>query len=209
MINIKECFDNKIAELETHFLNFPWENKELVCKWLNQKYYLTQNSTRYLALSASLVKLEDSQEFKWWAHHLEEEMDHDKTILKDLKNLGYTKQAPIMPETRALIASQYYDIQKNGADALLGYSLLLEGLSCKLCSVLGEKIQKFHGVKSIYLHLHAEVDQGHYAEGVKRIENLSEERKQIILDNLEMMASLYVSFLRATQVETRGNEVAA
>ncbi len=193
MNTMKQIFDYHINLICQEVDVFPWENKELVCKWLNQQYYLVRNSTRYIALAASQVPLEDNQDFKWWAHHLSEEMDHDKTILKDLKVLGRLELDPIFPETRAIIAAQYYDITTFGADALIGYALSLEGLSVARCGIVNKHLEKHHQMKSGYLHLHGEVDIDHYSLGIKRIEDFSPERKKIILQNLEMMSALYLN----------------
>lgn len=195
-MNIKGIFDSRIEELAKAIDVFPWEEKNLYCQWMNQQFYLVQNSSRYLALAASLVKVEDSKEFHWWIHHLKEELDHDKTLLRDLRELGRDKLDPIFPEIRAIVGAQYYDLQKYGPDALLGYALMLEGLSVRCCSRVADRVEKAHGGKATYLRLHANVDQDHYAEGTARIANISPERQQIVIQNLEMMFALYLNFLK-------------
>ena len=86
---MKELFDYQISLICQEVDAFDWSDRDLLCKWLSQQFYLVQNSTRYIALAASKVPLDDSQDFRWWSHHLAEEQDHDKTILKDLKNLKW------------------------------------------------------------------------------------------------------------------------
>lgn len=195
-MSVRKIFDAKIDEIAKSIDELCWENKDAYCQWLNQQYYLVQNSTRYLAMAASLVSLNDHEEFRWWAHHLREELDHDKTLLRDMKVLGWTDLQPVCPEVRAMVGAQYYDLQKNGQDALLGYALMLEGLSVKRCTVIAERVEKAHGKKATYLRLHADVDQGHYPEGIARVEQLSPERQATIVENLEMMGSLYLSFMK-------------
>lgn len=195
-MKIKELFDFKITEIAQASDQIDWNDKETYCKWMNQQYYLVQNSSRYLAFAASLVNVEKHDDFHWWLHHLREELDHDKTLLKDMKSLGWVQLEPIMPEIRAMVGSQYYDLQKHGPDSLLGYALLLEGLSTIRCAVIAEKVEKAHGGKSTYLRLHGAVDLDHYPAGIAAVEKFSLERQAVVIQNLEMMASLYLNFVR-------------
>jgi hypothetical protein len=118
-------------------------------------------------------------------------------LLKDMLTQGYEPQDEPMPEVRALIGSQYYDIQKNGPDALLGYALLLEGLSCRQCNKVTERVEKVHGGRSTYLRLHGKVDEDHYPQGLKRVEAMPADRQKVVLDNLHMSAKLYTHILAA------------
>ena len=122
MKKITYWFETYLDQISSVIDKFPFENKAAYCSFMNQQYYLVRNSTRYLALAASMVDLDKSEEFRWWSHHLAEETDHDKTLLKDMRALGHDLLEEILPETRALLGAQYFDIQKNGPDALLGYA---------------------------------------------------------------------------------------
>ena len=86
--SFEQSFEQNIGELVKLIDRYPFEDKMAYCGWLNQQYLLVQNSTRYLALAASTVKVDQSDEFRWWAHHLSEELDHDKTLFNDMKALG-------------------------------------------------------------------------------------------------------------------------
>lgn len=194
-MELKKMFTNQIDKLTQLADELRFEDKEFLFHWYSQQYHLVRNSSRYLAFAASKVSLSSAKEFKNWAHHLTEEIDHDLLILKDIQNLGFKEVASILPETRALVAAQYYDIDVNGPNALLGYALLLEGLSCAKCKDLSVRIEKAHSVKSLYLNLHAEVDQEHYPEGIEQVMTLSESEKKIVADNLLMAASLYQSII--------------
>lgn len=194
-MKIKEMFDSKVAEIARMSDMIDWNNKVLYCKWLNQQYYLIQNTSRYLALAASMVKLEKNEEFNNFIHHLNEELDHDKAILKDMRALGWTELEPVSPQIRALIASQYYDIQANGPESLMGYALMLEGLSVARCKTIADVVERAHGKKSTYLRLHESADSDHYPEGIARVEKMPVDRQAVVIQNLEMMADLYVNFL--------------
>lgn len=191
---IKSKFEKQITKLNKLLDIYPFENKDAYCDWMNQQYYLIQNSTRYLALALSLIQPENSSEFKWWCKHLNEEMDHDKSILRDLKILNYVELKPLTPEMRAVISAQYEDLRKNGPDALLGYILFLEGASSTKCSRLAERIESAHGGKSTYMRLHADADLEHFNQGIERILSFPSNRQDIIIQNLEMMSYLYLSF---------------
>lgn len=209
MKTVSEWFNYYIDEISKIIDSYPFEDRGAYGRWLNQQFYLVQNSTRYLALAASLVDVNDSAEFRWWTHHLKEEVDHDKTVLADMKSIGYESKDEPLPETRALIGSQYFDIQKNGPDTLLGYALLLEGLSCKRCMPVAKRVEKAHGKKSVYLRLHGEVDQDHYPQGLKRVESMPPERQKTVLDNLHMSARLYIHLLNSLAERARQNKNAA
>lgn len=198
MNNLEVLFQKRIDVLEEKILSYPFENKEMYCKWLSQQFYLVENSTRYLALSASKIATQAREEFSDWAHHLNEELDHDALVLKDLKKLNYEQRDPILPITRAIVATQYYDIERYGANALLGYALMLEGLSCRVCEVLANRVEAAHGKGSaVYLRLHASVDQEHFPEGLAKIRTLPESQAQIVAMNLETMFELYVGMLES------------
>jgi hypothetical protein len=198
MNSLEALFEEKIAILEEKILAYPIENREMYCKWLCQQFFLVENSTRYLTLSASKVPTESREEFREWVHHLGEELDHDALVLKDLKKLDYNHRDPILPLTRAIVATQYYDIEKYGQNALLGYALMLEGLSCRVCEPLADRAEAAHGKgTAIYLRLHANVDKEHYPEGLVKIRSLPADQAQIVAMNLETMFELYVGVLES------------
>ena len=189
---LKNLFFIAIDALEKKFEAFPLEDKEIYRRWMNQQFYLVQNSTRYLALSASKVSPSESKEFREWVGHLSEELDHDQLILHDLKKMGTPHSDRMAPITRALIYTQYQDIIENGPNALLGYALMLEGLSCKICGKLADRVESSHGKgTATYLRFHAKVDAEHFPEGLKKVAELSVEQAKIVANNLEVMFSLY------------------
>lgn len=208
MINLKAQFDQRIESLEKTLLEMPWEYREFYAWWANQQYFLIQHTTRYLTLCASKTDLDASAEFRWWSHHLSEEMGHDIVLLKDLEKLGHKFINEPLPEVRAIIAAQYYEIEKYGPDAQLGWALMLEGLSVRVCDIMAERIEKSIGEgMTKYLRMHGKADGDHYPEGISRIENLSDHRKSIILRNLEMSASLYEYFTLRIRKDVEENSL--
>jgi hypothetical protein len=201
-MDIAAAFQQEIQQISDLLKTFPFEDRAVCGRWLNQQFYLVQNSSRYLALSAARVKVGDRGEFNWWAHHLKEETDHDRTLLRDMQALGHDPVDPMLPETQALIAFQYHGITEHGGDALLGYALLLEGLSCRDCLPVAERIERALGIKSSYLHLHGTVDLEHYPQGIQRLTNFAPPRKSVILNSLRVSAALYVHLLNTLNVRS-------
>ena len=184
---------NSIIEL---YDAYPFENKGAYGCYLNQQYFLIRYSTRLLALSASMINTTESNEFRWWVKHLQEEIDHDLTILNDMSAIGYTFSDECEPVVRGLSLALFEDIRRHGQDALLGYALMLEGFSMKRCAILADRIKKAYGTGFSYLKLHAVADEKHFPQGIARIDSFPTHRKQIILDNLHMSAHLYRDFLK-------------
>lgn len=196
MINLEQEFNVRINELSKKILDYPFDNKMMYCRWLNQQFYLIQNTTRYLALSASKVNVNEPKVFEEWAHHLDEEMNHDLFITRDLKFMGYTEYEPMKPITRAIIATQYHDIEQYGPNGLLGYAHLLEGISCIICAPIADLVEKKYGKRSgTYLRLHASVDIEHFADGKEKIYSLPQEEAEVVFKNLDTMFPLYCTML--------------
>lgn len=186
---------SKIVELTK---NLDFENKAYYVDFLSQQFHLIQNSTRYIALAAANTPVECHDDFNRWAHHLSEELDHDKGILLDLKKLGILQPLPALTETKAMINNQYYAIEKKGADSLFGYALMLEGLSLQCCGPINTRVKSAHGYESTYLKMHSTADEKHFPAGIKYIETISSSRKEIIKENVEIMSQLYMYLLIAT-----------
>lgn len=208
-MNLSIAFEEQINLLDSVFDNFPVEDKAAYVDWLSQQFFLVQRSTRYLALAASMVETTKHKEFRDWVNHLADELDHDLVVLKDLRFLGFDHQSTKpLPEVRALTLAMQQDIETNGPNALFGYMLMLEGLSCKACQKLADRAQSAHGGANSYLKLHAKVDEDHYPEGLKQVNSLSENQKQVVLDNLQMSATLYLSFMYALTLRAEARVLA-
>ncbi len=197
-MSILKEFQEEIDRLSVVIKEVPFENKDFYCQWMNQHYHLIQHTTRYLALCASKVDVENEKEFNWWTEHLKEEEGHDIIFIEDMQSLGHVSMAPPLPEVKALLASQYYEIQQNGPDAHLSYALLLEGLSCEVCEPMAIRIENAMDTKATkFLRLHSTIDQDHFPMGIKRIEDeFTEDRKKVVLSTLETTSTLYQHLLQ-------------
>jgi hypothetical protein len=98
--------------------------------------------------------------------HVDEELDHDQTLLGDLETLGFARATVLermpSPAVAALVGSQYYWILHHHPVTFLGYVALMEGypptpeLIETLIARTGYPAEAFR----TYLE-HAELDPGH------------------------------------------------
>jgi hypothetical protein len=192
---LRTRFEEKITLISNLLDKYPFEDAKACHRYFSQQYYLIQNSTRYEAIGASLLPLDIKDEFKHRITHLTGEFNHDDLIISDLIQIGFNALEPMYPQTRALIECTYYELQKYGADALFGISLLLEGLSTRQCAKVGQRMLRAFDFHSQYLEIHDEADAEHYPETMQMVEAYSAERKEVIVNNLELSFCLYKSMI--------------
>ncbi len=192
---LRSAFEAKITVISDLLDKYPFEDAKACHRFFSQQFYLIQNSTRYEAIGASLLPLDIKEEFKHRIQHLTGEFNHDDLIIEDLKQIGFNTLDAMYPQTRALVECTYYELQKYGADALFGISLLLEGLSTRQCAKVGRRMFKAFDFHSQYLSVHDEADAEHYPETMKMVEAYTPERKQVILNNLDLSFVLYKSMI--------------
>lgn len=196
-MTLNQAFEAKIEELSRTMDEYPFEDRYAAHRYFSQQYYIIQNATRYEAIGASLLPLDNKEEFRHRIMHLTGEFNHDDLIIKDLARMGCDGLLPIFPQTRALIACTYHELQTRGPDALFGISLLLEGLSTRQCDKVANRIQKVFGFDPQYLRIHDEADAVHYPETMGMVMSFTRERQQVVLDNLELSSFLYKSIVEA------------
>jgi hypothetical protein len=98
--------------------------------------------------------------------HVDEELDHDETLLGDLELLGLPRPAVLermpSPTVAALVGGQYYWILHHQPVAFLGYVALMEGYppTPELIELLVERTGYPRESFRTYLE-HAELDPGH------------------------------------------------
>ncbi|KHD87672.1 MAG: hypothetical protein OM95_13045 [Bdellovibrio sp. ArHS] len=185
--------DREIKALGDKIMDCPWENPEFYKGWLAQTYYLIRHTTKFLALSAARLPVDDRDHHYAMIHHIQEELNHDFMPLKDLENLGGTlEQYPELPETEMLRQLQYYWIEFENPLSLCGYAFLLEGAAKFHGPRLLEVLEQHYGKKAtVHLRVHSVVDQDHYEEGKKFLETLSEKDCDYIAKNLLQASVLY------------------
>jgi Iron-containing redox enzyme len=98
--------------------------------------------------------------------HVDEELQHDETLLGDLKVLGLDRSSVVermpSPAVAGLVGSQYYWILHHHPVAFLGYVALMEGYppTPELIEMLIERTGYPREAFRTYVE-HAELDPGH------------------------------------------------
>lgn len=134
---------------------------------LNTLFHQVYNSSSSFALAGAMC---DSRYFKireYLLHHAEEEQDHWKWIIQNLRDTGYTGADPreVFPSfaTQAYISFAMFLAHKQPV-ARLAMGYVLEGLSGQLGIEYGQKaaIQlKLSREQMSFFLLHGELDKGH------------------------------------------------
>lgn len=194
---LADLIDREIKKLGETLQHSPWDKKEFYKGWLAQTYYLIRHTTKFLALSAARLPVDERNHHYVMLHHIEGELNHDFMPLKDLQNLGGNIQDyRELPETEMIRQLQYYWIEFENPLALCGYAFLLEGAAKYYGPSLLEMLEKNYGkAATVHLRVHAVVDQDHYEEGKKFLEGLSEKDCEVIAKNLQQSSLLYVRMM--------------
>jgi len=103
---------------------------------------------------------------EYLAEHVDEELNHDETLLDDLELLGVkrssVRERMPSPEAAALVGSQYYWIRHFHPVSFLGYVAVMEGYppTSELIETLVERTGFPRTAFRAYVE-HAELDPGH------------------------------------------------
>jgi len=191
--DLTDAFKRGIDKIGEAVDRFPYENEESYRMWLAQTYYLVRHTTRLLTLSAARVPIEQRDVHYSLIEHLRQEENHDLFLVKDLKKLGSEPMKyPELPETRLVRNNQYYWITFGSHHALLGYSLLLEGLAAtRIPDVLRRLEAGDLGHAASFLRLHGEVDLEHYQHGLEHLKDCPHGERPALLANLEETLLVY------------------
>ena len=169
-----------------------FRDREYYAWWLSQTYHFVRHSTSLLGLA--LPHLRDEKLRTVFEHHLGEESRHDLLALKDIETLGQTLQVPSR-FTEAFYQSQYYRIQFQGGEALLGYILFLENLAVTWGKDIYEDLNSVYPKSLLFLRVHAEEDVSHVSRAIALVEDLPSQTQQIIEENLKYSHELYLAML--------------
>ena len=191
--DVQKIFEATVAGFEKTMLNFPWENEKAYAEWIAQTYYLVRHTTRLLSLAAAYTPLDQRELHYMFIEHLSEEEHHDLFLQKDLKSMNCNlNDFQEMTATQLIHQTQYYWIAQQNVCGLLGYALLLEGVSAIFGPKIYPRVLNAYGTKgTTFIKLHVEVDQGHYAEGLKLLQQIKSSDIPAVMDNLKQSAFLY------------------
>ncbi len=209
-------FEEKVEEVACVLNEFPWQNREAYCMWLTQTYYLVRHTTRLLCLAAAKTPIENREMHYEWLTHLKEEKNHDLPILKDLKALGRTIEGAVeFEETQLLINNQYHWLSVGTDVSLLGYALMLEGLSVKCIPSMLKSLEAAELENaSSFIKLHGHIVEGHYPAGLDLLTKITSPKIQNeIMDNLKQTSLIYSKIYRriseSAQIKVSNNSRAA
>ncbi|MGE3973374.1 MAG: iron-containing redox enzyme family protein [Bdellovibrionales bacterium] len=194
----KKIYEKNLSQLMKSCDEFPWHLKEAYAAWLVQTFHLVKHTTRFIALTSARMPFERNDIHYDLVNHFREEKGHDRMAADDLKNIGYeTTDFPELPETQAIVRSQYYAIDYLHPFAHFGYSFCFEGLAVKKAGDISKAVNKHLKAKNCttFLDLHAEVDVAHFTHAFEILKNIGWEETQQIVANLELSCSLYESLL--------------
>jgi hypothetical protein len=190
---MKSLLEPKLKAASAVVQTYDFSNKRAYANWLAQTYYFVRHSTPMLALSAG-HSVNNREYHNRCITHLSEEKGHDKMILNDLKQLGYSiNEFPELVSTQALYQSQYYWIQHKGPTSFLGYIAFLEGLSIFCGPTVLKKSTGLAG--KTFLKLHAEEDVDHLDKAYAIVASLPEAEQMLAIQNFELSAHLYLGMI--------------
>ncbi len=166
-----------------------FSNKLQYALWLAQAYYLVRHSTPLLAICCGRA-IENRRFHLRCISHLGEEKGHDRLLLNDLKQLGYSiQQFPEFASTSAFYQTQYFWIEHVNPVSFLGYIYVLEALAVGRGEKKAHEARAFHA--DSFLKLHASEDTGHLEHAMELVKSFSEEDQRQILKNANQSASIY------------------
>lgn len=191
-MNWQKLLDDSVHEIRATAPVKCFRDPVLYGKWLSQTYHFVCHSTALLGYSLPFIRDERLKEI--YEHHLGEESRHDLLALKDLEMLCQSPE-PVSPMTEAFYQTQYYRIQFQSGEALLGYILFLENLAVTWGQELYLEMKTTHPRSVLFLKVHAEEDISHVARARELIESMDEGAQDILAANFLASSSLYRGIL--------------
>jgi hypothetical protein len=187
---LHSAVNGMVADVE----RLDFSNQATYALWLSQAYHFVRHSTPLLALSCGRSVSNRSYHLRCIGH-LAEEKGHDRLLLNDLKQLGYSiHDCPEFASTSAFYQSQYFWIEHVNPVSFLGYIYVLEALAVLQGKVKISQVQAF-GADS-FLKIHADEDSAHLEQAAKLISTLAESDQLQIIKNAQQASALYQLIVR-------------
>ncbi len=193
---LSKSYQEAMSKLST-IMEYPWHDLNFYSCWLAQSYFYTSRSTRLLLMAASHATMEQSALHRRFAIHATEEKGHELLAVRDLKDLGWDIQTiGEFPMTTAFYATQFYKVQNQSSQLLMGWVLPLEGVAVEYGEKIRDAVKKHHPKASTrFLDIHIGEDEAHVAEAIKAIETIPKEEMPGIINNIETTADMYLRVL--------------
>ena len=163
--------------------------------FLQQVFHHTRENPQIQALATVYFRGHQRGAIRRFFRHASSEIGHDQLALEDLRALGYaTDTLPFqnpLPETSALIAFPFYQIQNLNPVGYLGYLYLLEFLPTASGSGIMVALERVGVTRAAmrFLHDHSTIDLAHN----QLMESYAE---TLITDERELGSAVYA--MRAT-----------
>ena len=129
---------------------------------------------------------------------IDEEEGHELWALRDLRDLGINELDPfsdVLPETKALVSSQFDRLNRLEFKGFLGYSFYLEYWVAKYSATQLKLMQDYGigGSAKRFIHNHSVVDQGHAKDNLELLNFLitSEEDCREVIEHMDIAHMLY------------------
>lgn len=167
--------------------DLEWQNDLVYAGWLSQAYYIAKQSTSYLGL-AMMHAAKYPAFHKRCTAHIAEETGHEKLIMNDLAQLGYSL-FPELPMTSAVYQPQYYRIAVENPLSFIGYVLFLELLAPAYGPYVIDRVSNKKALS--FLKVHTTADEDHVEEAAAQLAGLPEEVQRLALANFKMTAASY------------------
>lgn len=197
-MNVKEKYQEVLRELET-MLSYPWEKPEFYAAWLAQSYYYTSRSSRLLLMASAHCDLTQNILHRRFSIHATEEKGHDRLALRDMNELGFDlKDIPELPITTAFYSSQFYKVQNESPESLMGWVLPLEGIAVEFGRSIRDRL-KTQDRPTRFLDIHVDEDSEHVLNAFKSIQDLDNSCQTRVLQNMDFTKALYLGILNECQ----------
>jgi heme oxygenase-like protein len=194
--NVENTFETTVKKMAQAVDEFPWENEACYVQWLGQTYYMVRHTTRFLTLSAGLMKIAQESFHQFYLHHLREETNHEMMAYRDFENLDWSiEDIPETMEAQLMIQSQYHFLHQTPF-AHFGFFWCLERLSCDRGQMITQRARKAHGPESIsFITLHAAEDVGHVKTIRDKVSEIPASNFEDLIRNIEQTGYLYSKML--------------
>lgn len=199
--DVENAYETAVKNVIEAIDVFPWEDEACYAHWLGQTYYTVRHTTRFLTLSAGLMKINEESFHQFYLHHLREETGHEMMAYRDFEAMGWkVEDIPETTEAQLMIQSQYHFLHQTPF-AHFGFFWCLERLSCDRGQMITQRARKAHGPETIsFITLHAAEDVGHVKTIRDKVTDIPASDFEDLIRNLEQTGYLYSKML---------NEIAA
>lgn len=129
---------------------------------------------------------------------VDEEAGHELWAIQDLKGLGwanFSTEKDVLPQTKALIGTQFDRLNRLNFKGFLGYSFYLEFWVAKYSQFQLDILQSvgINREHQSFIYNHYVVDQGHAFDNVELLNFLTESQTDVdeVIENMNIIHTLY------------------